>query len=73
MRMLRDIKDGLIDVVVSEALDRITRDGEDISWLGKKLSYHRVKLFMQVEREIDHGKLAVAGLVGERKVGSARH
>ena len=43
---------------------RLPRDGEDINWLGKKLSYHRVRLFTHVEREIDDVKLAVAGLLG---------
>ena len=64
LRLLRDIEDGSVDVVVCEALDRIARDGEDINWLGKKLSFHRVRLFTHVEREIDEVKLAVAGLLG---------
>jgi len=64
MQMLAEIEDGHIDIVLCEALDRIARDGEDISWLGKKLSYHRVRLFTQTEREIDEIKLAVAGLLG---------
>ena len=72
MRMLRDVENGLIDVVVCEALDRIARDGEDISWLGKKLSYHRVKLFTHSEREIDEVKLAVAGLIGSMFLSNLR-
>ncbi len=43
LRMLRDVASGEIDVIVCEALDRIARDGEDINWLGKKLSYHRTR------------------------------
>ena len=64
MRLLRDIADSKVDIVVCEALDRIARDGEDISWLGKKLSYHRVRLHTHVEGPIDEIKLAVAGLLG---------
>lgn len=63
-RLLRDIEAGMVDVVVCEALDRIARDGEDINWLGKKLSYHRVRLFTSSEGEIDEMKLAVAGMLG---------
>ncbi len=72
MRMLRDIEEGLVDIVVCEALDRIARDGEDISWLGKKLSYHRVRLFTHTEREIDEIKLAVAGLLGSMFLSNLR-
>ena len=72
MRLLRDIEDGRIEVIVCEALDRIARDGEDISWLGKKLSYHRVKLFTHAEREIDEVKLAVAGLLGSMFLSNLR-
>lgn len=34
-RMLADVRAGLIDIVVSEALDRLARDGEDVNWLGR--------------------------------------
>ena len=64
MRLLRDVRDRRIDVVVCEALDRIARDGEDISWIGKKLRFDRVRLVTSTEGEIDEVKLAVAGLLG---------
>lgn len=64
MRLLRDVRDGRVDVVVCEALDRIARDGEDISWIGKKLRFDRVRLVTVTEGEIDEVKLAVAGLLG---------
>ena len=64
MRLLRDVREGRIDVVVCEALDRIARDGEDISWIGKKLRFDRVRLVTAIEGEIDEVKLAVAGLLG---------
>ena len=51
-------------MVVCEALDRIARDGEDISWIGKKLRFDRVRLVTSTEGEIDEVKLAVAGLLG---------
>ena len=64
MRLLADVRLGRIDVVVCEALDRIARDGEDISWIGKKLRFDRVRLVTSTEGEIDEIKLAVAGLLG---------
>lgn len=71
-RMLREVAAGRIDIVVCESLDRIARDREDISWLGKKLDYHRVRLFTHLEREIDAVKLAVAGLLGSMFLSSLR-
>jgi site-specific DNA recombinase len=64
MRLLSDVRNGQVDIVVCEALDRIARDCEDISWIGKKLRFDRVRLVTSTEGEIDDVKLAVAGLLG---------
>lgn len=64
MQLLTEVRDGSIDVIVTESLDRFARDGEDIAWLGKKLRFSRVKLVTAVEGEIDEIKLAVAGMLG---------
>jgi site-specific DNA recombinase len=63
-RLLADVRCGRIDMIVSEALDRLARDGEDISWLGKKLRFDHVRLVTSTEGEIDEVKLAVAGMLG---------
>ncbi len=62
--LLRLVRDGKIDVVACEALDRIARDGEDVAWLGKKLRYDHVKLYTTTEGEICEMKLAVASMMG---------
>jgi len=62
--LLGDVRDGKIDIVVCESLDRLARDGEDISWLGKKLRYDHVRLHTTTEGEIDDVKLAVAAMLG---------
>ena len=64
MRLLADVRDGRIDVVVSEALDRLARDAEDVAWLGKKLKFAHVRLHTVTEGEIDEIKLAVASMLG---------
>ena len=64
MRLLADVRAGRIDIVVCEGVDRIARDGEDISWLGKKLRFDRVRMMTCHEGEIDEVKLAVAALLG---------
>ena len=64
MRLLEDVRDGAIDMIVCEALDRLARDGEDIAWVGKKLRFDHVRLVTSTEGEIDEVKLAVAGMLG---------
>ena len=63
-RMLALIESGEVDYVVCEALDRLARDGEDVAWLGKKLSYHEVELHTVTEGHVDQIKFGVAALLG---------
>ena len=62
--LLRDIENGAVDLIVCEALDRLARDAEDVAFLGKKLTYHRVALHTVSEGHVDEIKFAVAGLLG---------
>lgn len=63
-KLLRDIEQGNVDLVVCEALDRLARDAEDVAWLGKKLAFHRIELHTVSEGHVDEIKFAVAGLLG---------
>jgi site-specific DNA recombinase len=63
-KLLSDVENGRVDIVVCEALDRLARDAEDVAWLGKKLAYHRVALHTVSEGHVDEIKFAVAGLLG---------
>lgn len=55
---------GEIDIIVCEALDRLTCDAEDMAWLGKKLIYHRIQLHTLSEGHVDEIKFPVSGLLG---------
>jgi DNA invertase Pin-like site-specific DNA recombinase len=59
--LLEDARRGGFDVVVAEALDRLSRDQEDIAGLLKRLRFAGVRLFTVAEGEI--GELHV-GLKG---------
>lgn len=59
-------------MIVSEALDRIARDPEDIAWLAKKLAFDRVRIHTATEGEIDEIKLAVAALLGSMFLSNLR-
>jgi site-specific DNA recombinase len=71
-QLLEEVRSGRVDVIVSEALDRLARDPEDISWIGKKLAYDRVRLWTATEGEIDEVKLAVAALLGSMFLSNLR-
>src|SRR6478735_1008059 len=60
-RMLEDARAGRFEVLVAEALDRLSRDQENIAGLFKQLSFAGVRLFTLSEGEV--GELHV-GLKG---------
>jgi DNA invertase Pin-like site-specific DNA recombinase len=60
-RLLEDARHGQFDIVVAEALDRLSRDQEDVAGLFKRLRFAGVRLFTIAEGEI--GELHV-GLKG---------
>ena len=59
--LLEDARRGGFDIVVAEALDRLSRDQEDVAGLLKRLRFAGVRLFTLAEGEI--GELHV-GLKG---------
>jgi len=60
-KLLEDARRGQFEVVVAEALDRLSRDQEDVAGLLKRLRFAGVRLFTLAEGEI--GELHV-GLKG---------
>ena len=49
-RLLKDIKNGLIDVIVAIKVDRLTRDGYDGQWLLKECNKYNVILDLLYEQ-----------------------
>jgi len=60
-RLLEDARHGQFDILVAEALDRLSRDQEDVAGLFKRLKFAGARLFTIAEGEI--GELHV-GLKG---------
>ena len=60
-KMLEDARFGRIDVVVAEALDRLSRDQEDIAGLYKQLSFSDVTLVTLSEGEINELHVGLKG------------
>lgn len=51
--LLADAQAGRFDIVLSETLDRISRDQEDVAGVFKRLSFAGVNIFTLSEGEID--------------------
>ena len=63
-RLLEDARRRRFDIVVAEALDRLSRDQEDIAHLYKHLSFAGVKLFTLSEGEISELHIGLSGTIG---------
>lgn len=59
--LLRDASEGKFDVVMAEALDRISRDQEDVAAIYKRLKFHGVKLITTSEGEINELHIGFKG------------
>jgi site-specific DNA recombinase len=60
-RLLEGARNGAFDVVVAEALDRLSRDQEDVAALFKQLSFAGVKLVTLAEGEINELHVGLKG------------
>jgi len=60
-RLLADVRTGKFDVVVAEALDRLSRDQEDVAALYKALTFAGVKLVTVAEGEISELHVGLKG------------
>jgi site-specific DNA recombinase len=58
---LEDARKGVFDVIVAEALDRFSRDQEDVAGLYKQLSFCGVKLLTLAEGEISELHVGLKG------------
>jgi site-specific DNA recombinase len=60
-KLLEDARAGAFDVVVAEALDRLSRDQEDVAALYKHLTFAGVKLLTLAEGEINELHVGLKG------------
>jgi site-specific DNA recombinase len=60
-KLLEDARAGAFDLVVAEALDRLSRDQEDVAALFKHLSFAGVKLVTLAEGEINELHVGLKG------------
>ena len=60
-KLLEDARAGEFDVVVSEALDRLSRDLEDVAGLYKRLSFSGIKIVTLAEGEVSELHVGLKG------------
>ena len=60
-KMLEDARNGAFDILVAEALDRLSRDQEDIAGLYKQLSFAGVQLITLAEGEVNELHVGLKG------------
>src|SRR4029077_19668533 len=60
-KLLEDARHGQFEVVVAEALDRLSRDQEDVAGLLKRLRFAGVRLFTLAEGEITELHVGLKG------------
>ncbi|MCS0501424.1 recombinase family protein [Ancylobacter mangrovi] len=64
MQMMDAARDGAFDVLVVEALDRLSRDQEDLAGLWKRLGFLGIEIRAVHEGKADAVQIGVRGLVG---------
>src|SRR5210317_1599137 len=60
-RLMDAVKQGGVDLVIAEALDRISRDQEDVAAIYKRLQFAGVTLFTLAEGEISELHIGLKG------------
>lgn len=64
MRMMDAARDGTFDVILVEALDRLSRDQEDLAGLWKRLNFLGIELRAVHDGKADQIQIGIRGLVG---------
>ncbi|MCT9000413.1 recombinase family protein [Chelativorans intermedius] len=59
--LISDATRGRFDLVLAEAMDRLSRDQEDIAGLFKRMAYSDVKIFTLSEGEVTHLHVGLKG------------
>jgi site-specific DNA recombinase len=63
-KLMRDARGGKFDVVVAEALDRISRDQEDLAGIYKRLRFMEIEIRTVQDGKAEEIHVGVKGLVG---------
>ena len=65
-RLHKAVPDRICDVILAEALDRLSRDQEHMAGLYKRPAYHEVRIVTRSEGEIDKMRISFGGLMSSQ-------
>lgn len=63
--LMHDAEQGLFDIIVCEALDRLSRDLSDIAGIYKQLSFYNIKLITIAEGDITELHIGLKGTMNQ--------
>lgn len=73
LSLMEDARAGLFDTVIVEALDRISRDQEDLAGVYKRLSFASVRIVAVHDGQADAVQIGVRGLLGSLFLADLAH
>lgn len=62
--LLEDARNGEIDVIITESIDRLSRDQEDIAHIYKRMSFNNIKIMTLSEGIINELHVGLKGTMG---------
>lgn len=72
-RLLSDARAGRFDVVIVEALDRLSRDQEDLAGIHKRLSFIGIEIVAVHDGRADALQVGIRGLVSSLWIADLKH
>jgi DNA invertase Pin-like site-specific DNA recombinase len=72
-RLMDDAREGRFDLVIVEALDRLSRDQEDLAGLHKRLSFANVEIIAVHDGRADAVQIGIRGLVSTLFLADLKH
>ena len=73
LNLMDRAKEGGFDVIIVEALDRLSRDSEDLHGIYKRLSFAGIDVMAVHDGKADHVQVGIRGLVGEMYLKDLAH
>lgn len=73
LRLLNDAKGGSFDAVIVEALDRVSRDQEDLAAIYKRLKFLGIEIIAVHDGKADTIQIGIRGLIGAMYIEDLKH
>jgi DNA invertase Pin-like site-specific DNA recombinase len=73
LRLMDDARAGAFEIVVVEALDRLSRDQEDLAGLFKRLSFANIEIIAVHDGKADAMQVGIRGLVSTLFLADLKH